>query len=144
MLNQSSTIIALDVGSVRIGVAMANMITRIASPYKTVANNDAIVDTLLRILDEHQAAILVVGLPRNLSGDYTAQTHKVEAFAAELEKHIQVPLYWQDEAATSVKAEAELDARKKPYAKGDVDALAATYILDDFLHDNAHKLGSAL
>jgi putative holliday junction resolvase len=142
MLNQNSTIIALDVGSVRIGVAVANMITRMASPYKTVANDDTIIDTLQHIFDDRQTAILVVGLPRNLNGDYTAQTHKVEAFAAELEKHIQIPLYWQDEAATSVKAEAELDARKKPYAKGDVDALAATYILDDFLHDNAHMLGS--
>ena len=142
MIQPNSTIIALDVGTVRIGVAQSNMISRIAAPLQTVINDDHVVDVLLQLLDEYQASALVVGLPRNLNGDYTPQTHKVEAFAAELEKHLQIPLYWQDEAATSVKAEAELQARKKPYAKGDIDALAATYILDDFLRDNSHKIGT--
>jgi RNase H-fold protein (predicted Holliday junction resolvase) len=35
---------------------------------------------------------------------------------------------------TSKQAEAELSSRGKPYSKADIDALAATYILDDFLH----------
>jgi RNase H-fold protein (predicted Holliday junction resolvase) len=39
----------------------------------------------------------------------------------------------QDEAVTSKRAEAELEARGKPYQRGDIDALAATYILEDFL-----------
>jgi RNase H-fold protein (predicted Holliday junction resolvase) len=41
----------------------------------------------------------------------------------------------QDEALTSSRAEAELKARKKAYGKGDIDSLAATLILDDYLRE---------
>lgn len=143
MITPDSAIIALDVGDVRIGVAKAHTVSRIPASLTTLVHDEAVIDTLLQLFHEHHVAAVVVGLPRNLDGEYTAQTHSVEAFAAELEKHIQIPLYWQDEAATSVKAEAELDARKKPYKKSDVDALAATYILEDFLHEHAHELRSA-
>jgi RNase H-fold protein (predicted Holliday junction resolvase) len=46
---------------------------------------------------------------------------------------------FQDEALTSRKAESELNKRGKPYAKGDVDALAATYILEDYLTQQENK-----
>ena len=42
----------------------------------------------------------------------------------------------QDEALTSVKAEEELKDRKSPYEKGDIDSLAATYILQDYIEEN--------
>ncbi len=42
----------------------------------------------------------------------------------------------QDEAVTSKHAEAELESRGKPYERGDIDALAATYILQDWLAEN--------
>ena len=86
---------------------------------------------------QHEAVALVVGLPRGLDGQETAQTQTVRDFAAQLREHVAVPMFWQDEALTSQKAEDELSLRKKPFAKGDVDALAATYILDDFLQDNS-------
>ncbi|MCX6728115.1 MAG: Holliday junction resolvase RuvX, partial [Candidatus Saccharibacteria bacterium] len=54
---------------------------------------------------------------------------------AKLEKVIIVPTHLQDEALTSVKAEEELKSRGMPFEKGDIDALAATYILQDFLDE---------
>jgi putative Holliday junction resolvase len=68
-----------------------------------------------------------------LSGQETDQTAAVRSFAAQLKATLQVPLYWQDEALTSKQANVELEAKGKPFAKGDVDALAACYILQDFL-----------
>ena len=53
----------------------------------------------------------------------------------ELRERIDLPVIAQDEAATSVKATEELESRGKPYDKGAIDALAATYILEDYLHD---------
>jgi RNase H-fold protein (predicted Holliday junction resolvase) len=58
-----------------------------------------------------------------------------------LEKNIDIPVYRQDEAVTSLQATAELSSRGKPYSKAAIDALAATYILDDFLH--SLKIGPA-
>jgi putative Holliday junction resolvase len=140
MPGSSSNILALDVGGQRIGVASANVVARIAHPLTTVINDDTIFAKLIALCQKEDAIALAVGLPRNLSGDSTEQTRIVEQFVLQLKQHIDLPVYWQDEAVTSRQAEAELRARGKPYAKGDIDALAATYILEDFLRDHSHLL----
>lgn len=133
MQTSVATFLALDVGAQRIGVARGNSIARIASPLTTLQHTDQIFTDVAQVLKQEQADELVVGLPRGLDGQETDQTRYVRKFVADLQAHISVPIHFQDEALTSVKAEKELEARKKPYAKGDVDALAATYILSDYL-----------
>ncbi len=132
----SSTIISLDVGERRIGVAIARLDIRFPSPLATVERGDDSPAQIKQLLDEHDASALVIGLPRSLQGDETAQTQAVKAFAQTLNGVITVPVYWMDEAVTSHKAEQELIARGKPYKKGDIDALSAVYILEDFLRDH--------
>lgn len=129
----SDSILALDVGDTRIGVALANAEVRFANPLTTLLHNDEFWANLEALIGEHDVVLIIVGLPRNLNGDATEQTRKVEAFVDELQAKLPLPVRFQDEAATSVKAEAELRARKKPYEKADIDALAATYILEDYL-----------
>jgi len=90
-------------------------------------------DAVRELVETEQAQALVVGLPRNLSSEDTAQTAFVRQQIDSHLKELGLPLYIVDEALTSEKAEAELKARKKPYAKGDVDMLAACYILEDAL-----------
>ena len=68
-----------------------------------------------------------------MQGQETGQTVSARKFARELEHACSVTVYLQDEAATSLLAKDELEARKKPYKKGDIDKLAATYILRDWL-----------
>jgi putative Holliday junction resolvase len=128
--------LSLDVGDVRIGVASANTMSRIASPLMTVKNDEDVKDTLLKLIEEQEIAGLVVGLPRGLSGQDTPQTQKVRDFVESLSASLTVPVYWQDEATTSLMAEAELKKRGKAYQKEDIDALAATYILEDFLREH--------
>ena len=140
MHNPNPTLAALDVGEQRIGVAVASVAAGIAHPLTTVHHDSTIVQTLQTLLTEQEVVALVVGLPRGLDGQETGQTRTVEAFVANLQKHLDIPLHWQDEALTSRKAEAELDARGKPYAKGDIDALAATYILEDFLREHPQEV----
>lgn len=131
-------ILALDVGAQRIGVATANAIARIASPLVTIPNNESTTETIQQLIAEHDVEMLVVGLPRGLDGQETAQTQTVRDFVSNLQQAIgDFPMQFQDEALTSRKAEEELEARGKPYQKGDIDALAATYILDDYLQENA-------
>jgi putative Holliday junction resolvase len=128
----ATNLLALDVGGARIGVALASSMARIAHPLTTLNYSETVVDELRQIIKDEAIGILVVGLPRNLSGEETGQTASVQEFAKQLEV-LNVPIHFQDEAVTSAKAEAELKSRGKPYSKGDIDALAATYILDDFL-----------
>lgn len=129
----SSSILALDVGDARIGVARANLLARIPEAIGVVAMNDEAPAAIKALLDKHDADTIVVGLPRNMSGEETAQTAKVRAFAERLQNEIGVKVAFQDESLTSVQAETTLDEGKKAYNKGDVDALAATYILQDYL-----------
>lgn len=127
---------SLDVGGQRIGVAVANSVARIAHPEAVLSNDHTTIRELQRLIDEHEVAVLVLGLPRGLEGQHTQQTSTVEFFAQILKQYIDLPFYWQDEAVTSKKAIAELQARGIKYEKGDIDALAATYILEDFLKDH--------
>lgn len=133
MPNQPYEILALDVGSVRIGVARASSLVRLPEPLVTLTNDAHTVEHLRQLVIEHDAKELVVGLPRGLDGQETAQTAAIREFVADLSHELAIPIMLQDEAVTSRKAEEELIARGKPYAKGDIDALAATYILEDYL-----------
>lgn len=135
-----SSILALDVGERRIGVARASLDVPFPGPLTTLDKPETFVDDVVALVDSEDAGALVIGLPRNLSGQDTAQTAAVRAFAGRLEGRLQVPVYWTDEAVTSAKAEEELRSRGKPYAKGDIDALAATYILDDFIREHPEKI----
>jgi len=130
-----SSIIALDVGAKRVGVASASLIARLPRPLTTLTQDENFFSELQKLIDSEEPAAIVVGLPRGLDGQHTAQTVASENFVDKLRQHTDLPVHFQDEALTSVKAKDELEARRKPYQRGDVDALAATYILSDFLAD---------
>lgn len=136
MPNNDTVILALDIGERRIGIAVANSGSRLASPLKTVEHGSTTFEHIKTIIEEQQATVLVAGLPRNLEGNETAQTGWVREFVKKLEAQVPLPVYFQDEALTSQKAEQELRDRAVTYNKGEVDALAATYILTDFLNDH--------
>jgi putative holliday junction resolvase len=128
------SILALDVGGTRIGVAKADAELRFASPLTTLTNSDAIWQQLADLSREYNAQTVVVGLPRGLQGQETPQTLICRQFAKNLSEQLKIPIELQDEAMTSVKAEDELRSRGKPYEKADIDSLAATYILEDYLN----------
>jgi putative Holliday junction resolvase len=136
MIELPDTILALDVGAKRVGVAVASSVARLPRPLTTLTNDENLWAALQKVIDEEAAGALVVGFPRGLDGQATQQTEYVQAFIEQVKQKFTLPVYEQDEALTSHKAEAELQSRGD-YVKADVDALAATYILDDFLTDNS-------
>jgi putative Holliday junction resolvase len=140
MDSNDTHIVALDVGEKRIGVATAHTVARLASPLVTLQVGDDIVEQIMQLLTEQSATALVVGLPRGMEGQDTAQTKTVQDFIEGFRQQLQIPVYWQDEAVTSILSEAALQAKKGNYSKEDIDAMAATLILDDFLatHKEAH------
>jgi len=123
------------VGEKRIGVAVADDSVRIAIPFTTIETDGNEIATIARLIIEQKAEILVVGYPRNQQGEATAQTQYVENFAEQLTE-LAPKLVFQDESLTSVIAEQRLIAQKKPYTKGDIDANAASIILQDYLEAN--------
>lgn len=131
----SRTLISLDVGEKRIGVAVADDSVRIAVPFVTVEVDGTEMVAIADLVTQQRAEVLVVGYPRNQQGEATAQTDYVEKFAKRLED-LGAKIVFQDESLTSVIAEQRLVAQKKPYSKGDIDAYAASIILQDYLEAN--------
>jgi len=131
----SRTLISLDVGEKRIGVAVADDSVRIAVPFTTIEVDGTELIKIADLVIQQGAATIVVGYPRNQQGEATAQTDYVEKFAKQLED-MGAKLAFQDESLTSVIAEQRLVAQKKPYTKGDIDANAASIILQDYLEVN--------
>src|SRR5690606_41136269 len=123
---QYRSVLALDMGQARIGIAKADTQTKLAFPLTTLTNDDSFDTQLQSIIDHERVGILVVGLPRGLEGQETAQTKQARQFAKKVEK-FGLPVHLQDEAATSLKAEATLKVSKKGYEKGAIDALSAAY-----------------
>lgn len=131
--NSNKNILAFDVGNSRIGVAVASHIARLARPLGVLDNDEKVWGQIDLLIKTENIGVLIVGLPRSLQGNDTDQTRIVRSFVSKLKQNTGLDVILQDEALTSRQAEAELHTRGKPYAKGDIDALAATYILEDYL-----------
>lgn len=128
----SQTLVCLDVGEKRIGVAVADTGVRIAVPFATIEVDGSELQSIAEIVIKEQAETIVLGYPRNQQGEVTAQTKYVETFAEGL-KDLDKKIVFQDESLTSVLAEQQLIAHKRPYSKGDIDSQAAAIILQDYL-----------
>lgn len=126
-------ILAIDVGERRIGLAIADAKNKLPNPFKTIINSDTVLDEICKTIDDESIDTLVVGLPRNLDGKETQQTKYVINFVDDLKLKTNLKLYLEDEALSSVRAKNFLRLTDKPYKKEAIDALAASYILDDFL-----------
>lgn len=125
--------LALDVGEKRIGVAVADSSVNIARPLMTLEVDGSEMQRIAKLIDEEKADTVVIGYPRNQSGSPTAQTSFVEEFAKRLGEVTDIGLIFQDESLTSVLAEERLRSYGKAYSKSDIDAQAATLILQDYL-----------
>ena len=133
------TLIGFDFGSRRIGVAVGETSTRIASPLGAIEAeaNDARFEAIGRIVDEWRPAGFVVGRPpRHPDGTEHEVGRLAEKFGRRLEARYKVPVLYVDETLTSAEAEASLKgSRTRQGARSDVDALAATLILQSFLDE---------
>lgn len=132
---KTTTVIGLDVGEKRIGVAVADPSVKIAVPLRTIDVDGSELQSIAELIANENAKTVVVGYPRNQAGEPTKQTHFVEKFAAKLKEMI-TDIVFQDESLTSVLAEQQLISYKKPYTKADIDAQAATIILQDYLESD--------
>lgn len=127
--------LALDYGTSRIGVAVADSQVKIAIPQGAIEVDGSEIVQIKRLLDLENIDTLVIGYPRNQSGEATKQTELVEQFAEKLRAEFP-KIAFQDESLTSVLAEERLKTYKKPYSKADIDAMSAVMILEDYLKEN--------
>lgn len=137
-------VLGLDVGTRRIGVAYGDTEVKIAAPLDAIENDGNALDKLAKLVVRMNASTVVVGLPRNSSGDETKQSQYSRQFADDLGDALSinsvsdVDIVMQDESLTSIEAEDELRRDKRHFndkmlRDGTLDSQAAVIILTDYL-----------
>jgi len=129
------SLLCLDVGEKRIGVALADTSVRIAVPFDTITVDEQEVQAIADIVVREDTDMIILGYPRNQQGEATAQSSYVEQFAERLQD-LGPTIVFQDESLTSVVAEQRLKEGGRHYEKGDIDMNAAAIILQDYLEEH--------
>jgi putative Holliday junction resolvase len=130
------TLIGFDFGERRIGIAVGETSVGIANPVGHIeaASNDARFEAIARVVAEWQPAGFVVGRPRHADDSPHDVARLAEKFGRRLAARFQLPVVFVDETLTSATAEAELrGVRTRAGKRGDIDALAASLILQSYL-----------
>ena len=136
-LTPARRVLALDVGSKRIGVAVSDPLGITAQGLETIQRQNKRKDweALRAVLEKYEVGEIVVGLPLRLSGAEGTQSEKMRLFADELRAKFGLPVHLWDERWTSTEAnrllrETNLSIEKRGKA---VDRMAAVLILQAWL-----------
>jgi putative Holliday junction resolvase len=130
-------IMGLDVGQVRIGIAISDTTETIAQSRGLIKRTNIKDDikSIKTTAEENDVGLIVIGLPLNMDGSSGKQAEAILEFKDIIAKEINLPTETYDERLTSKQAESVLIegdiSRKK--RKGKIDTLAAVLILQGFL-----------
>jgi len=126
MHEAARSFLAFDFGTLRVGVATGNTVTRTATPLRTVAAvGDARFAALGKLIAEWQPSALVVGVPVHPDGAPHENTVRAQRFARQLHGRFRLPVHEVDERYTTTEAHA--------MGASDVDAASAAIILEQYL-----------
>jgi putative Holliday junction resolvase len=133
------TLLGFDLGTHRIGVAIGQELTRSARPLTTIRRNNRKADweRIGTLLTEWGATAAVVGIPLQQDGSEQEMSRLARKFGNQLRGRFNLTVYEIDERLTSVEAESIIRANRghrRPTAERDVDAVAATRILQSWLN----------
>lgn len=135
-MRMNERIICLDIGDVRIGVAVSDPAGIVATPLEVIRRVGWGPDTrrIKALCDQYQTTRVLSGLPLNMDGTEGFQAQKVRQFCQQLEK-AGLTVFFQDERLTTVTAEeAMLEGNLSRAARKErVDKVAAAVILREWL-----------
>lgn len=128
-------LLAIDYGEKRTGLALSDPSGTLASALDVVEGEQALWDSLERLVREKEVERIVLGLPLNMDGSVGPKAREVLAFKARLEARVNVPVETWDERLTTVQAERSLRAggasgRQRVRR---LDKVAAQILLQSFL-----------
>lgn len=121
--------VAIDVGTVRVGIAMSDSAGIVASPVATI-DPDELENFLLGLMKEENLTVIYVGLPLHLSGQEGAAAAMAKATAAELKEVLGIPVRLLDERLTTVMAQQRSFSKGERVEKSTIDQSAAVALLE--------------
>ncbi len=135
-------ILGVDVGSVRVGVALCDPLGITAQPLLVIERKrEDVFARLAALAREHEVTELVVGYPLRLSGEHGPATEAVDAFIAELAKHLTLKVTRWDERLTTAAAERSMKegGARRAKRRANIDKVAAALILQSYLDSRRHE-----
>lgn len=132
---KSGSLLGLDYGSKRVGVAVCDASQMIASPLRVLQRDEATQHHLKLIAEEYAAVGLVVGLPVHMSGDEGQKAAQAREFGDAMAVALGLPVIYHDERFSSKQADSAMAAAglSRDKRKARIDMLAAQFILKAFL-----------
>jgi putative Holliday junction resolvase len=130
-------LLALDVGTKRIGIALTDPLQVTARPHSTIDRNRQAYEKISALIHELEISKILIGLPLHLDGTEGKQAADVRSFASKLALVVpQAEIVFVDERLTSVEAEERLADRRGGWRKNKsrIDAWAAASILQNYLN----------
>ena len=141
-----TTVVAFDFGLKRTGVAVGNTLTGSASPECTLISKDEKPDWegITKLFKLWKPVQLVVGMPVELDGSENPLRKRIDRFCNQLEGRYSLPVDQENEQFTSLEAAQRLkelrqSGRKRKVSKEEVDKIAATIILENWMQKNGHR-----
>jgi putative Holliday junction resolvase len=140
LAHPAGRVLAVDYGTVRLGLAISDAGQQFASPYQNYTRVSTVRDLqyLRRVIQQEQVTQIVVGLPVHLDGRESEKSSEARRFAAWLERETGLPVTLYDERFSSVEAETHLLAGKlsRKRRKARRDMLAAQVLLAAYLESD--------
>lgn len=137
----SQKILGLDLGSVRIGLALSDELGWMAHPWQTLSRSLQSVTEVARLVAEKQITKVIVGLPRKLDGTYGQAAEQCRAFAKELQDQTSAKVILWDERFTTAMAARQLQeaGRSQKQQRAIIDQAAAQQILQSWMDAAAQQ-----
>lgn len=136
-------VLGLDVGSVRIGVAVSDESETLATPRSFIRrkSNASAIEAIARVVEESGARLVVVGLPVSFDGQLHSQAQSVQRFSEKLRVRLDAKLVFADETLSTVRAEEALRAAgvRPERMRERIDSAAAAVILQGYLDQRQQR-----
>jgi putative Holliday junction resolvase len=129
---------AFDFGTLRIGIAVGQSLTKTATPIAPIKAKDGIPnwDNLEKIVTEWQPEAFLVGLPLNMDGSVSEMSRRALKFSRRIESRYRKPSYTYDERLSSYEAKGRVikAGGNRNFKDNSVDGIAAQLILEGWLN----------
>ena len=129
-------ILGIDFGKKRVGIAVSDPLGLTAQPFDVLENNKRLISMIKEICKEKEVSLIVIGLPKSLSGELNTSARDAIYFSEKLKAGIDIPVEMYDERfSTSLVQQAfRQTGVSEKKGRSVIDKMAAAIILSDYLN----------
>ena len=143
-LSDSGRLIAIDLGTKRIGIAVSDETRKVSRPLPVIERSSwkKLLSQIQAILQEFDAKALIIGLPLESNGNESEMSMYAREIARKFSLSLNIPVFLQDERVTSYEAKSRLwqSGKNDVDVRAVVDSEAATIILSDFIDRSTSRI----